>query len=56
MVKKAGAAESLIQLEGGMAINKPIIHHLLNRMKEFNEWAQVRSLACAACSPYICHA
>ena len=23
-----------------MAVNKPIVHHLLNRIKEFNEWAQ----------------
>ncbi len=23
-----------------MAINKPIVHHLLNRIKEFNEWSQ----------------
>ena len=36
------ALNEILQHEGGMAINKPIIHHLLNRMKEFNEWAQVR--------------
>jgi AP-4 complex subunit beta-1 len=24
--------------EGGMAINQPIIHHLLGRMNDFNEW------------------
>eukprot|EP00939_MAST-03C_sp_MAST-3C-sp1_P001594 g1594.t1 len=26
--------------EGGMAINQQIIHHLLNRIKNFNEWGQ----------------
>ncbi len=26
--------------EGGLAINKAIIHHLLNRIKEFSEWGQ----------------
>ena len=34
------ALNEILQHEGGMAINKPIIHHLLNRMKEFNEWSQ----------------
>ena len=28
------------QSEGGMAVNKPIVHHLLNRIKDFNEWSQ----------------
>ena len=27
------ALNEVLQMEGGMAINKPIIHHLLNRMK-----------------------
>ena len=34
------ALNEILQSEGGMAINKPIIHHLLNRMRDFNEWAQ----------------
>ena len=34
------ALNEILYGEGGMAINKPIIHHLLNRMKEFNEWSQ----------------
>jgi len=34
------ALNEILQHEGGMAINKLIIHHLLNRMKEFNEWSQ----------------
>lgn len=28
----------LMAEEGGMAINQPIVHHLLNRVKEFSEW------------------
>ena len=34
------ALNEILHDEGGMAINRPIIHHLLNRMKEFNEWSQ----------------
>ena len=34
------ALNEILQLEGGMAINKPIMHHLLNRMRDFNEWSQ----------------
>ena len=34
------ALNEILQPEGGMAINKPIIHHLLNRMRDFNEWSQ----------------
>lgn len=34
------ALSEILQRQGGMAISKPIIHHLLNRMKDFNEWAQ----------------
>eukprot|EP01083_Nonionella_stella_P022282 61615_1 len=26
--------------EGGMAVNRPIIMHLMSRLKEFNEWGQ----------------
>lgn len=32
--------DEIMREEGGMAINQPIIHHLLNRVKEFNEWGQ----------------
>ena len=34
------ALDEVLRSEGGMMINKQIIHHLLNRMKEFNEWSQ----------------
>ena len=34
------ALDEVLRSEGGMLINKQIIHHLLNRMKEFNEWSQ----------------
>ena len=34
------ALDEILKAEGGMVINKQIIHHLLNRMKEFNEWSQ----------------
>jgi len=34
------ALNEVLAAEGGMAINKPIIHHLLNRIKDFNEWSQ----------------
>ncbi len=34
------ALDEILREEGGMAINKPIIHHLLNRIRDFNEWSQ----------------
>ena len=34
------ALNEILAAEGGMAVNKPIVHHLLNRMREFNEWSQ----------------
>ncbi len=34
------ALDEILKAEGGMVINKQIIHHLLNRVKEFNEWSQ----------------
>ena len=34
------ALTEIMAAEGGMAINQPIIHHLLNRIKNFNEWGQ----------------
>ena len=38
------ALQEIMQGEGGMAINQPIIHHLLNRIKDFSEWGQVSVL------------
>ncbi len=38
------ALQEIMQGEGGMAINQPIIHHLLNRIKDFSEWGQVTVL------------
>jgi AP-4 complex subunit beta-1 len=40
VVNCLSALNEILQHEGGMAINKLIIHHLLNRIKEFNEWSQ----------------
>ena len=34
------ALNEILAEEGGLAINKAIIHHLLNRIKEFSEWGQ----------------
>ena len=34
------ALDEILASEGGMVVNKPIVHHLLNRMREFNEWSQ----------------
>ena len=28
--------------EGGMATNQPLIHHLLTRINEFNEWGLIQ--------------
>ena len=30
----------LMREEGGIAINQAIIHHLMNRIRDFNEWSQ----------------
>eukprot|EP01097_Dermamoeba_algensis_P000796 TRINITY_DN1285_c0_g1_i1.p1 TRINITY_DN1285_c0_g1~~TRINITY_DN1285_c0_g1_i1.p1 ORF type:complete len:788 (+),score=179.45 TRINITY_DN1285_c0_g1_i1:96-2459(+) len=32
--------DEILKDEGGMAVNKPIMVHLLSRLKEFNEWSQ----------------
>lgn len=32
------ALNEILADEGGIAINQAIIYHLLNRLKEFNEW------------------
>ncbi|XP_016353150.1 AP-4 complex subunit beta-1-like isoform X3 [Sinocyclocheilus anshuiensis] len=34
------ALEEILKDEGGVVINKPIAHHLLNRMKDLDSWAQ----------------
>nr|XP_033773778.1 AP-4 complex subunit beta-1 isoform X1 [Geotrypetes seraphini]XP_033773779.1 AP-4 complex subunit beta-1 isoform X1 [Geotrypetes seraphini]XP_033773780.1 AP-4 complex subunit beta-1 isoform X1 [Geotrypetes seraphini]XP_033773781.1 AP-4 complex subunit beta-1 isoform X1 [Geotrypetes seraphini]XP_033773782.1 AP-4 complex subunit beta-1 isoform X1 [Geotrypetes seraphini]XP_033773783.1 AP-4 complex subunit beta-1 isoform X1 [Geotrypetes seraphini]XP_033773784.1 AP-4 complex subunit beta-1 isof len=34
------ALEEILQREGGVVINKPIAHHLLNRMKDLDQWGQ----------------
>uniref|UniRef100_A0A3Q3F5Y4 Adaptor related protein complex 4 subunit beta 1 n=1 Tax=Labrus bergylta TaxID=56723 RepID=A0A3Q3F5Y4_9LABR len=34
------ALEEILKEEGGVAINKPITHHLLNRLKECDVWGQ----------------
>src|SRR5690606_12381094 len=34
------ALNEILAAEGGVAINKNIVIHLLNRLKDFNEWGQ----------------
>ncbi|TRY71445.1 hypothetical protein DNTS_010933 [Danionella cerebrum] len=34
------ALEEILKDEGGVVINKPIAHHLLNRMKDLDSWSQ----------------
>ncbi|KAA0706835.1 AP-4 complex subunit beta-1 [Triplophysa tibetana] len=34
------ALEEILKDEGGVVINKPIAHHLLNRMKDLDSWGQ----------------
>ena len=34
------ALNEILRSEGGMAINKMIIFHLLSRLKDFSEWGQ----------------
>ncbi|XP_061649093.1 AP-4 complex subunit beta-1 isoform X1 [Phyllopteryx taeniolatus] len=40
MVNCLRALEEILKEEGGVAINKPIAHHLLNRLKECDVWGQ----------------
>ncbi|CAK6970898.1 AP-4 complex subunit beta-1 [Scomber scombrus] len=40
MVNCLRALEEILKEEGGVAINKPITHHLLNRLKECDVWGQ----------------
>ena len=42
------ALNELMADEGGVAINQAIIHHLLNRIRDFNEWGQCTVLALVA--------
>ncbi|XP_069797621.1 AP-4 complex subunit beta-1 isoform X3 [Narcine bancroftii] len=40
MVNCLRALEEILKHEGGVVINKPIAHHLLNRMKDLDHWGQ----------------
>ncbi|XP_055510424.1 AP-4 complex subunit beta-1 [Leucoraja erinacea] len=40
MVNCLRALEEILKREGGVVINKPIAHHLLNRMKDLDHWGQ----------------
>ncbi|XP_072552519.1 AP-4 complex subunit beta-1 isoform X2 [Salminus brasiliensis] len=40
MVNCLRALEEILRDEGGVVINKPIAHHLLNRLKDLDSWAQ----------------
>uniref|UniRef100_A0A8C4E4Z6 Beta-adaptin appendage C-terminal subdomain domain-containing protein n=1 Tax=Dicentrarchus labrax TaxID=13489 RepID=A0A8C4E4Z6_DICLA len=44
MVNCLRALEEILKEEGGIAINKPITHHLLNRLKESDVWGQCEVL------------
>ncbi|XP_022076321.1 AP-4 complex subunit beta-1 [Acanthochromis polyacanthus] len=44
MVNCLRALEEILKDEGGVAINKPITHHLLNRLKECDIWGQCEVL------------
>ncbi|XP_066839327.1 AP-4 complex subunit beta-1 isoform X2 [Anser cygnoides] len=39
------ALEEILKKEGGVVINKPIAHHLLNRMADLDQWGQSEVLA-----------
>ncbi|XP_068194281.1 AP-4 complex subunit beta-1 isoform X2 [Antennarius striatus] len=45
MVNCLRALEEILKEEGGVAINKPIAHHLLNRLKECDVWGQCEVLS-----------
>ncbi|XP_029012393.1 AP-4 complex subunit beta-1 [Betta splendens] len=45
MVNCLRALEEILKEEGGVAINKPITHHLLNRLKECDIWGQCEVLS-----------
>uniref|UniRef100_A0A8C9T3V9 Adaptor related protein complex 4 subunit beta 1 n=1 Tax=Scleropages formosus TaxID=113540 RepID=A0A8C9T3V9_SCLFO len=44
MVNCLRALEEMLKAEGGVVINKPIAHHLLNRLKELDSWGQSDTL------------
>ncbi|XP_056278332.1 AP-4 complex subunit beta-1 isoform X2 [Pseudoliparis swirei] len=44
MVNCLRALEEVLKEEGGVAINKPITHHLLNRLKQCDMWGQCEVL------------
>ncbi|XP_032377543.1 AP-4 complex subunit beta-1 [Etheostoma spectabile] len=44
MVNCLRALEEILKEEGGVAINKPIAHHLLKRLKESDVWGQCEVL------------
>ncbi|XP_037629648.1 AP-4 complex subunit beta-1 [Sebastes umbrosus] len=44
MVNCLRALEEILKEEGGVAINKPITHHLLNRLKDSDVWGQCEIL------------
>ncbi|KAM6925338.1 AP-4 complex subunit beta-1 [Xenentodon cancila] len=44
MVNCLRALEEILKQEGGVVINKPITHHLLNRLKECDIWGQCEVL------------
>ncbi|KAM4562386.1 AP-4 complex subunit beta-1 isoform 1-T2 [Odontesthes bonariensis] len=44
MVNCLRALEEILKDEGGVVINKPITHHLLNRLKECDVWGQCEVL------------
>ncbi|KAG7519940.1 AP-4 complex subunit beta-1 [Solea senegalensis] len=44
MVNCLRALDEILKEEGGVAINKPIAHHLLNRLKECDIWGQCEVL------------
>ncbi|KAK2850967.1 hypothetical protein Q5P01_007243 [Channa striata] len=44
MVNCLRALEEILKEEGGVAINKPITHHLLNRLKDCDVWGQCEIL------------
>ncbi|XP_062397535.1 AP-4 complex subunit beta-1 isoform X1 [Sardina pilchardus] len=49
MVNCLRALEEILKHEGGVVINKPIAHHLLNRLKELDSWAQSEVLTFLLC-------
>ncbi|XP_023689785.2 AP-4 complex subunit beta-1 isoform X2 [Paramormyrops kingsleyae] len=44
MVNCLRALEEILKAEGGVVINKPIAHHLLNRLKDLDAWGQSETL------------